>query len=77
LIAACDANGASVRVDLLDAGLIHLLYRALGVMGLPPRHSAQPPASPNAVLNALHGRLRNPGDPAAIELQRIVSSAQG
>ena len=77
LIAACEANGAGIDTGRLDAGLVHLLHRGLGAMGLPERQLAGTPSPPSASLDALQGKFRDRGSPAAFELERIFASARG
>ena len=71
LVAACEASGARVDMDKLDAGLIHLLHRGLGAMGLPEPHAAETAPPWSAVLSALQAGPAYPEHPAVTELRRI------
>jgi len=76
LIDACEENGIDVDLSELDAGLIHLIHRGLGAMGLPELRTggAEPP--PSAALSALRGGLGYPAHPAVAEFRRIIEFAK-
>jgi hypothetical protein len=68
LLEACPGADAG----RLDAGLIHLLYRGFGVMGLPAKSASAPgDASADASAMAMLARLERLDDPACVALQRI------
>jgi glycosyltransferase domain-containing protein len=71
LVAACEARQIRVDLPLLDNGLVHLLYRGIAAMGLPPKRFGA--ADPSQAAARAWARLRNAADPAAIELNRIVA----
>lgn len=75
LLEACAGAGAGVDAARLDAGLIHLLSRGLGAMGLPDKTAAA--GMPEAANKAMLARVQNLRDPAGIELQRIFRLAKG
>jgi hypothetical protein len=74
LLEAC--GGTGVDAARLDAGLIHLLHRGLGAMGLPEK-TAPAAASQEAAAKALLARAQNLRDPVGIELQRIFALVRG
>jgi glycosyltransferase domain-containing protein len=75
LVEACDGVGAPIDAARLESGLLHLLHRGLGAMGLPPR-TAQPSSSPEAAAKSMLTRVQNLQDPAGAALHRIFSLAQ-
>ena len=76
LVEACAGAGAQVDAERLDTGLIHLLHRGLGAMGLPPKTAAAAgERSMDAVAKAMLTRLQDPRDAASAELQRIFRIA--
>ena len=74
LIEACEANGIKINMTVLDDGLIHLLYRGLGAMGLPKRQVTVNALSQEAALQA---KLANPESTASVDLHRIFNLARG
>jgi glycosyltransferase domain-containing protein len=76
LIEACRMKGVLVAEDALDAGLVHLLHRGLGVMGLPPKRTADADGTPSAAAR-LEARFADQSDPATVELNRIFALARG
>jgi len=73
LIEACEANGIKINVTVLDDGLLHLLYRGFGAMGMPKRQIAVDELSQEASLQA---QLANPESTATFELHRIFNLAR-
>jgi glycosyltransferase domain-containing protein len=74
LIQAAEARRVAVDRERLDAGLIHLLYRGLGAMGLPARHSRPNPAGFDAKA-AFERKVSDPQHPMTRELERIFALA--
>lgn len=74
LIEACEGNGIKINMSVLDDGLIHLLYRGFGAMGLPKRQIMANALSQEAALQA---KLANPESTASVELHRIFNLARG
>lgn len=72
LIAACEAKGITADASKLDGGLIHLLFRAFGAMGMPKKRIATEDQT-QAVASRLWARLADTSDPTAIELRRIFT----
>jgi len=77
LVAACEAHGVTADLTKLEEGLIHLLHRGFGAMGLPQRSTAESAFAANAAWSSLQRKLRNPATPEAIELKCIFDSARG
>jgi glycosyltransferase domain-containing protein len=75
LIAACDARAISVDEDAIDAGLVHLLYRGLGIMGLPAKRISAADTTRDAAAR-LEAKLGDPSNPATAELNRIFALAK-
>ncbi|MDH4151732.1 MAG: TIGR00180 family glycosyltransferase [Betaproteobacteria bacterium] len=67
---ACTSCGIEAAGDTVDNGIIHLLYRGFGAMGLPPRHTPEDTTSFKALLEK---KLGNPHDPAIAGLNRIFA----
>jgi len=76
LVDACGAQGISVDEAALDAGLVHLLYRGLGVMGLPAKRMSTPGTTESAAAR-LEAKFTDPANPATVELNRIFTLAKG
>jgi glycosyltransferase domain-containing protein len=74
LVEACAGAGTSVDAVRLDNGLIHLLHRSFGAMGLPERSGSVAWSEDSA--KATFARLQ-PTDPAALALQRIFKLLKG
>jgi glycosyltransferase domain-containing protein len=70
LVEACLDRRIAVDRAALDAGLIHLLYRGLAVMGLPEKRFAASDTTREAAAR-LEARFRDPSDPATRQLRRI------
>jgi len=74
LIEACGRRGISYPRDAIDDGVIHLLHRGLGVMGLPEK--LMPPAErSDDPMVQLSARFANLEDPITNELNRIFHVA--
>ncbi|HKC43458.1 MAG TPA: TIGR00180 family glycosyltransferase [Burkholderiales bacterium] len=76
LVAACEAHGVTADPAKLEGGLIHLLHRGFGAMGLPRRNTAETGSATNAAWAGLQQKLRDPATPEAIELKCIFESAR-
>jgi hypothetical protein len=74
LLAACEARGIPVDRGTIDAGLVHLLHRGLGAMGLPDKQVVSPNLEGNP-LARLSKRFSDHDDPITIELRRIFDAA--
>ncbi|MGE5537102.1 MAG: TIGR00180 family glycosyltransferase [Gemmatimonas sp.] len=76
LLDACAERNIARDQSAIDAGLIHLLYRGIGTMGLPPKTvgAADETQDTAARLEAL---LADRSQPAAMELTRIFALATG
>ena len=70
---SCARRDVAVDPRALDDGLVHLLYRGFGVMGLPAQHSAE---APSCTPEQITARLQDPNDPATEELNRICQFAE-
>ena len=75
LVAACAENDSDVVVDdvMLDAAIIHLVFRGLSIMGLPQRQTPKIKISHEEILAA---KLRDPSNPVGAELIRICELAR-
>jgi glycosyltransferase domain-containing protein len=76
LIDACREREIAIDEGALDDGLIHLLYRGFGTMGLPPKRTAIASDMTQAIAARLWERLAKPADPATVELTRIFAIAK-
>ena len=74
LLAAYEARGIPVDRGAIDAGLVHLLHRGLGAMGLPDTQVVSPNLEGNP-LARLSKRFSDNDDPITIELKRIFQAA--
>jgi glycosyltransferase domain-containing protein len=74
LVAACEARRVPIDRAALDAGLVHLLHRGLGAMGLPDTQVVGPDLEGNS-LARLSKRFSDNNDPITIELNRIFHAA--
>jgi len=74
LAAACEQRGVPYQQDAIDAGVIHLLHRGFGAMGLPEK--IIPPAeSSDDPMVQLSARFSDLADPITNELNRIFHVA--
>jgi glycosyltransferase domain-containing protein len=76
LIAACQARNIAADTKAIDNGLIHLLYRGFGAMGLPEKRAAGKDIT-QQLSARFSARMSDPGDPTRAELERIVAVARG
>jgi glycosyltransferase domain-containing protein len=74
LMDACKERNVAVDGRALDDGLIHLLYRGLGVMGLPPKRIPED-HSIRDVAARLESKFTDQNDPATRELNRMFALA--
>jgi glycosyltransferase domain-containing protein len=74
LVAACEARRVPIDREALDAGLVLLLHRGFGAMGLPDTQVATPNLEGNP-LARLSKRFSDNEDPITIELNRIFHAA--
>ncbi|GEM_PF-3587872 len=70
LVEACTARNIAIEETAIEDGIIHLLYRGFGAMGLPASNRLQAPNIKQHAMDVM-ARLANPNDPAADELRRI------
>jgi glycosyltransferase domain-containing protein len=76
LIEACRVRNIAADTKAIDNGLIHLLYRGFGAMGLPEKRAAGKDVAQH--LNArFSARMSDANDPTRGELERIVAVARG
>ena len=71
LIDACTTRGIAVDHGALDDGLIRLLHRGFGAMGLPQRRTTEELVSG---LDQIMKRIQDENDPARQELVRIYQA---
>jgi glycosyltransferase domain-containing protein len=74
LIEACEVRSIVCDRAALDRGLIHLLHRSFGAMGLPESQVAQNDQT-QEIGSRLWSRLRDANDPARHDLDRIIAMA--
>ena len=72
LLLACKAKGIPVDMNAFDSGLIHLLYRGFGAMGLPVKRIARADQS-QEIVSRFRAKLADATDSATIELKRIFA----
>lgn len=75
LVDACEERNVAVDRRALDDGLIHLLYRGFGVMGLPAKRIPEN-HSTRDVAARLERRFTDQSDPATRELNRMFALAR-
>jgi glycosyltransferase domain-containing protein len=76
LIEACQARNIAANTKAIDNGLIHLLYRGLGAMGLPEKHAAGKDITQHLSAR-FSARMSDPNDPTRGDLERIVAVGRG
>jgi hypothetical protein len=74
LIEVCGDRGISVDETALDDGMVHLLYRGIGTMGLPSKRFAT--TDPTAAASRIEARFADKTDSATVALTRIFAFAQ-
>jgi glycosyltransferase domain-containing protein len=75
LVEACNERSIVCDRAALDRGLVHLLHRSFGAMGLPERQLAGVDQTQEAG-SRLWSRLGNANDPTRGELDRIMAMAR-
>jgi glycosyltransferase domain-containing protein len=74
LAEACAERDIAFEQSAIENGIIHLLFRGFGAMGLPPTSASQKPDAKQHAMNFM-ARLTNANDSATRELRRIFSFA--